>query len=58
MQKKILEPLLNHPLLTSIVIVDFAILVFHKPPLFFSLILLGALSGICMFFGQKLALFK
>jgi hypothetical protein len=58
MYKKILNGFIDHPLLTSIFVVDFFILLFHKPPFFFSLIMLGGLAVICMFFGQKLALFK
>ena len=55
---KVLKELLDHPLIASIFIIDFAILLFHRPPAFFSIIMLGALTGISMFFGQKLSLFK
>lgn len=58
MLKKFAEILLDHPLLASIFIPDLFILLFHKPPFFYSLIMLGALMGYCMFIGQKLALFK
>jgi hypothetical protein len=58
MFKKILNGLIDHPFLTSLFVADFSILLFHKPPFLFSLAMLGALIGICMYFGQKLALFK
>jgi hypothetical protein len=56
--KQILDQLISTPLLTSLFIVDFAILTFHKPPTFFSLIMLGALVGLSMYFGQKLGIFS
>jgi hypothetical protein len=56
--KKILTGLLDQPFLTSLFLSDFAILLFHKPPFVFSLIMLGGLMGFCMYIGQKLALFK
>jgi len=58
MFKKILDSFINHPLLTSLFASDFFILLFHRPPFFFSLIMLGGLTVICMYFGQKIALFK
>jgi hypothetical protein len=58
MFKKILSSLLDHPLLTSIFVADFFILLFHRPPFLFSLAMLAGLMAICMYFGQKLALFK
>ncbi|MCX7085032.1 MAG: hypothetical protein NTY69_05780 [Methylococcales bacterium] len=58
MFKNILNSLIDHPILTSIFVADFGILLFHRPPFFFSLLMLGALMGMCMYFGQKLALFK
>lgn len=56
--KQILNKLISTPLLTSLFIVDFAILMLHKPPTFFSVIMLGGLVGLSMYFGQKLELFK
>lgn len=58
MFKKIIDSLIDHPLLTSIFVVDLVILLFHKPPFVFSLLMLGALVTISMYLGQKLALFK
>jgi len=42
----------------SILAVDFLLLLFIRPPVFFSLILLGTLAGCSMYIGQKTALFK
>jgi hypothetical protein len=56
--KQILDQLIATPLLTSLFIVDFAILTFHKPPTFFSLIMLAALVALAMYFGQKLGLYS
>jgi hypothetical protein len=58
MFKKIIDGFLDHPLLTSLFVTDFGILLFHRPPFLFSLIMLGGLMAMCMYFGQKLALFK
>ncbi|MDD5579186.1 MAG: hypothetical protein PHY16_07910 [Methylobacter sp.] len=58
MFKKILNGLIDHPFLTSLFVTDFSILLFHRPPFLFSLLMLGGLTGMCMYFGQKLALFK
>lgn len=58
MCKTILNELLDHPLLTSIFISDLLILALHKPPFIFSLLMLGVLMAISMYFGQRLALFK
>jgi len=58
MIKKILKGLIEQPFLTSIYITDLAILLLHKPPFMFSVVMLGALIAMSMYFGQKLALFK
>ncbi|MSP28181.1 MAG: hypothetical protein EXR80_07145 [Methylococcales bacterium] len=58
MFKKILCGLLDHPFLSSLFISDFGLLLFIKPPFIFSLLMLGALMAMCMYFGQKLALFN
>jgi uncharacterized RDD family membrane protein YckC len=58
MFKKIINGFIDHPLLTSLFVTDFGILLFHRPPFLFSLIMLGGLMTMCMYFGQKLALFK
>jgi hypothetical protein len=58
MLKKILNGFIDQPLLTSLFITDFGILLFLRPPFIFSLLMLGGLVALCMYFGQKLALFK
>lgn len=58
MIKKIFSALLDHPFLTSIFISDLFILLFHKPPILFSLGMFAILIAYCMFLGQKLAIFK
>ncbi len=58
MYNKIITGLLDRPILTSLFIMDFFILLFHRPPVFFSLVMLGSLVVMCMYFGQKLELFK
>jgi len=58
MFKKIINGLIDQPLLTSIYVVDLAILLLHKPPFAFSLVMMAALIAMSMYFGQKLALFK
>jgi ABC-type sulfate transport system permease subunit len=58
MFKKIMTSLIERPFLTSIYVADLAILLLHKPPFIFSLVMLGALIAMSMYYGQKLALFK
>ncbi|MCK5830281.1 MAG: hypothetical protein KAH20_08265 [Methylococcales bacterium] len=58
MFKKIIAALIDKPFLTSIFVVDLAILLLHKPPFIFSLVMMSALIGMSMYFGQKIALFK
>ncbi len=58
MFKNFLNGLVDHPLLTTLLVCDFFVLLLHKPPFIFSLLLLGFLVGVCLFLGQKLALFK
>jgi hypothetical protein len=58
MCKTILNELIDHPLLTSLYLTDLLILALHKPPFVFSMLMLGALIAMSMYFGQKLALFK
>lgn len=58
MFKKIINALIETPLLTSLFVTDLGILLFHRPPFFFSLIMFGALLAMSMYFGQKLSLFK
>ncbi|MGR9071879.1 MAG: hypothetical protein ACU833_02310 [Gammaproteobacteria bacterium] len=58
MSKKILKIMTDHPLVTSLFITDLAILMFQRPPFFFSFIMMGGLVTMCMYLGQKLAIFK
>ena len=58
MFQKIISSLIDQPLLTSLFITDLGILLFHRPPFFFSLLMFSALLGMTMYFGQKLSLFK
>ncbi|MCK5888547.1 MAG: hypothetical protein KAG19_01235 [Methylococcales bacterium] len=58
MFKKITMGLVNHPFLTSIFVADLAILLLHKPPFLFSIVMMGALVAMSMFYGQKMAIFK
>jgi hypothetical protein len=58
MFKKILNGFIDRPFLTSLFAADFFILLFHRPPFLFSLAMLGALMAMCVYFGQKLSLFK
>lgn len=55
---KIINIVIDQPLLGSLFIADFAILSFHKPPFIFSVLMLGGLGALCMYYGQKLALFN
>lgn len=56
--KKFQAALLDQPFLGSIFIVDFAILLLHRPPVLFSLLMVGGLVAMSMYFGQKLAIFN
>ncbi len=58
MLKKILNGLIDQPLFTSLFVADFAILLFHRPPFLFSLLMVGALVAMSMYLGQKLELFS
>ena len=58
MTSKILTALIDHPLLTSIFLTDFFILLVHTPPFFWALSMFVILIGLSLFFGQKMALFK
>jgi hypothetical protein len=55
MTKKILDTLIEHPLATSILVVDFFILALHKPPFLFSLLMLGGPVAVCMYLGQRMS---
>ncbi len=58
MLKKILNGLIDRPLFTSLFVVDFFVLVFHRPPFAFSVVMLGALIAMSMYLGQKLEPFE
>lgn len=58
MFKNIFNTLLDNPFIASIVIADLLILLFHKPPFFFSLAMFAVLIAYSMFLGQKLSFFK
>ena len=58
MFKNVLAALIEQPLLTSLFVTDLGILLFHRPPFFFSLLMFSGLLAMTMYFGQKLALFK
>lgn len=58
MFKNVLAILIEQPLLTSLFISDLGVLLFHRPPFFFSLLMFSGLLAMTMYFGQKLALFK
>jgi hypothetical protein len=56
--KKIIDGFIDNPLASSIFAVDFFLLIFIRPPFFFSVIMLGVLAASCMYLGQKMAPFK
>lgn len=58
MLKKIIDCLLDQPLLASLFITDLGILMLHNPPFIFALLMFCFLIGMSMYFGQKLALFN
>jgi hypothetical protein len=58
MFKKILSGFIDQPLFTSLFIADFALLLFHRPPFLFSVVMVGALVAMSMYMGQKLELFR
>lgn len=57
-KKEILNQFIDHPALTSLLVIDIAVLLFLRPPVLASLVMIGILVGISMFFGEKLALFS
>lgn len=58
MFKQLIDGFVNHPFVTSLFAADFVILLFHRPPFLFSLAMLGGLAFMCMYLGQKIAIFK
>ncbi len=56
--KKILDALISHPLLTSLLVSCTGLLTFMHPlPWFLSFLLLAVVIAVAMFYGQKLQLF-
>jgi hypothetical protein len=56
--KKILDALISHPLLASLLVVCTGLLTFmHSLPWFLSFSLVAVLVAVAMFYGQKLQLF-
>jgi len=58
MLKKLFSALIDHPFISSIMISDLFILIVHRPPFLFSIVMFSGLIAFSMFLGQKLALFK
>ncbi len=55
MCKKFMNVLIDHPFLTSIFVSDLLVLLLHKPPFLFSLLMIAVLIAISVFYGQKMA---
>ena len=58
MIKKLLNGFVDRPLFTSLFAADFFVLLFHRPPFLFSMLMIGALVGMSMYLGQKLEPFN
>lgn len=59
MFKNVLASLIDHPILTSVFLSDFLVLLLGpRLPFVASLLLFSALIAMTLYFGQKLALFK
>ena len=58
MFKKLLNGLIDQPVFTSLFAADFFILLFHRPPFLFSMVMVGGLVAMSMYLGQKLELFN
>jgi hypothetical protein len=59
MFKNVLVSLLDHPVLTSVFLSDFLVLLLGpRLPFVASLVLFTGLIAMTLYFGQKLALFK
>lgn len=57
--KKILDALISHPLLASLLVSCTGLLTFMHPlPWFLSFLLIAVVIGVAMFYGQKLQLFN
>lgn len=58
MFKKLLNGFIDHPFFTSLYVADFFVLLFHRPPFVFSVLMIGSLVAMSMYLGQKLELFS
>jgi len=58
MFKKLLNGLIDQPFFASLYLADFLVLLFHRPPFLFSVLMVGGLVAMSMYLGQKLALFN
>ena len=58
MFKKLLNGFIDQPFFTSLYLSDFFILLFHRPPFLFSIVMVGGLVAMSMYLGQKLELFN
>ncbi|MDD2864851.1 MAG: hypothetical protein PHQ03_06585 [Methylococcales bacterium] len=59
MFKNVLASLIDHPILTSVFLSDFLVLLLGpRLPFIASFLLFSVLITLCLYFGQKLALFK
>jgi len=58
MLQKLFGTFIDNPFLASLFISDLFILIFHRPPFLFSVVMFAGLMAYCMFIGQKLSLFK
>ncbi len=56
--KRILDALISHPLLTSLLVTCTGLLTFMHPlPWFLSFLLIAVVVAVAMFYGQKLQIF-
>ena len=58
MFKKLLNGFIDQPFFASLYLADFFVLLFHRPPFLFSVLMVGALVAMSMYLGQKLELFS
>jgi hypothetical protein len=58
MFKKLLNGFIDQPFFTSLFVADFFLLLFHRPPFLFSMLMVGGLVAMSMYLGQKLELFN
>ncbi len=57
MWKKTLDVFIDHPFLTAVFVTDLTILLFHRPPFVFSVLMFAALIVMCMYYGQRVSVF-